>query len=137
MDVLVHHIPGQNIISLARNKAEADNNVKDYNGITILYFIGGMTDMTNKLEEININNDTLLQEVDFKYRPNMLFDFKQKWMQQKILMCITLEFIKIVQGRGMGDFLGILLEPPELFSCINTLESPHRAVGGSCPPLRE
>jgi hypothetical protein len=53
MDVLVHHIPGQNIISLARNKAEADNNVKDYNGITLLYLIGAMTDMTNKLEEIN------------------------------------------------------------------------------------
>ena len=52
MDVLVHHIPGQNIISLARNKAEADN-VKEYNGITILYLMGGMTDMTNKLEEIN------------------------------------------------------------------------------------
>ena len=40
-------------ISLARNKAEADNNEKDYNGITILYLMGGMTDMTNKLEEIN------------------------------------------------------------------------------------
>ena len=53
MDVLVHHIPGQNIISLARNKAEADNNVKDYNGIKLLYLIGAMTDMTNKLEEIN------------------------------------------------------------------------------------
>jgi hypothetical protein len=39
MDVLVHHIPGQNIISLARNKAEADN-VKEYNGITILYLMG-------------------------------------------------------------------------------------------------
>jgi hypothetical protein len=53
MDVLVHHILGQNIISLARNKAEADNNVKEYNGITILYLMGEMTDMTNKLEEIN------------------------------------------------------------------------------------
>jgi hypothetical protein len=30
-----------------------DNNVKDYNGITILYLMGEMTDMTNKLEEIN------------------------------------------------------------------------------------
>jgi hypothetical protein len=42
MDVLVHHILGQNIISLARNKAEADNNVKEYNGITILYLMGEM-----------------------------------------------------------------------------------------------
>jgi hypothetical protein len=36
-----------------------------------------------------------------------------------------------VSGRGIGDSIGILLEPPELSSSINALESPHRAVRGT------
>ena len=37
-------------------------------------------------------------------------------------------------GRGMGDSIGILFEPPELSSSINTLESPHRAVRAHARP---
>jgi hypothetical protein len=36
----------------------------------------------------------------------------------------------------MGDSIGILLEPPELSSSINTLESPHRAVRVHARPKR-
>lgn len=60
------NVPVQHFISLEKNEfilEKAFNELKNYNGKTLVYLMGGIPDNTNKLEGKNIINSIIYQEV--------------------------------------------------------------------------